>query len=173
MTMMPRHALLLAVLLALAGPVSGATAREVSASELRKIVSAGGMLSLKAVVASVASSTGAEPIEARAFELDDIYYRVVLKRANGSLISVVINAQTGEQVGANSSVGRQVREAATQTDGKAKKGKSATAGGNGNGNVGGNGNAGGNGNGNGGGNGNGNGGGNGNGNGGGNGGGKG
>ena len=81
MTMKPRHALLLAVLLALAGPVSGATAREVSASELRQIVSAGGMLSLKAVVASVASSTGAEPIEARAFELDDIYYRVVLKRA--------------------------------------------------------------------------------------------
>jgi hypothetical protein len=152
--MMPRSALLLTVLLALAGPVSGQSVREIDASELRKIVNAGGTLSLKSVVASVAAATGAEPIEARAFELDGIYYRIVLKKPDGSLISIVMDAGTGKQVTANSAIGRELKKAASASNGTSAKGKSATASENGKSKAGGNGNSGGNGKGNAGGNGN-------------------
>lgn len=140
--MMPRSALLLPVLLALAGPVAGQSVREIGASELRKIVNAGETLSLKSVVASVAAATGAEPIEARAFELDGVYYRIVLKQPDGSLISIVIDAGTGKQVRANSAIGRELKKAASASGGKSAKGKSATAGENGKGNAGGSGNSG-------------------------------
>lgn len=170
--MKPGATLLMSVLLALAGTVAGAAIREISQSDLRRIVSAGEAIGLRSVVASVAAATGAEPIEARAFELDGVYYRIVLKRSDGSLVSVIIDAATGQQVKSASPVGRQVSGAAGKSAEKSTKGKSATAGangnGNGNGNGGGNGNSGGNSGGNGGGNSGGNGGGNSGGNGGGN-----
>lgn len=135
--------LFLGVLLVLSGPLHALTVREIGAAELRKIVSAGQTVSLKAAVTAVAAATKAEPIEARAFEADGIFYRIVLKRSDGTLISVIIDALTGEQVKAGSAIGQEVSAAATS---KGSKGKSATAGANGKGNTGSN--AGGNGNGN-------------------------
>jgi hypothetical protein len=122
-----RPALLLSLLLVLSGPAASATVREIGATELRKIVSAGGTLSLKSVVASLNASTGAEPIEARAFALDGVFYRIVLKRPDGTLISIIIDAQTGQQVKSNSGVGKLVGEAAGKPADKSIKGKSQSA----------------------------------------------
>lgn len=125
------RSLLLVSMLALAGPSLAATVRELDASELRQAGRSGDLLSLKRVIESVAKSTGGEPIEARAFEVGDIFYRIVLKKANGSVISVIINARTGEQVSKNSAVGRDLAKAAEGGKGKGNKGKSETAGSNG------------------------------------------
>jgi hypothetical protein len=123
--------ILLVTMLAAASPSLAATVRELDASELRQAARSGDLLSLKRVIDSVAKSTGGEPIEARAFEVGDIFYRIVLKKANGSVISVIINARTGEQVGKNSAIGRDLAKAAEGGKGKGNKGKSQTAGSNG------------------------------------------
>ena len=63
--MQSKRLIVLTLLLAIAGTSAGATIREISSADLRRIVSAGDAISLKSVVASVAASTGAEPIEAQ------------------------------------------------------------------------------------------------------------
>ena len=155
-------ALLCLALFALTNPVLGATLRELDGAELRRVVREDDLLGLKQVIASLARQTGGEPVEARAFASDGVFYRVVLKTSDGSLISIIIDARTGEQVAKGSALGKEIVAAAkTDTKSGAEKSEDAksksNAGGNGNGN--GNGNSGGNGNGNGnsGGNGNGNG----------------
>lgn len=130
-------------MLALAGPSLAATARELDAAELRQISRSGQVMTLKRVIDSVAKANGGTPIEARAFELEDVFYRIVLKKANGTVVSIIINARTGEQVGKNSSVGRQLAAAAKGGKGKGNKGKSAGSNGKSGGNSGGNGNSGG------------------------------
>lgn len=129
-------------MLAIAGPSFAATMRELDSSELRQITRGGEIMTLKRVIDSVAKSTGGEPIEARAFQLEDVFYRIVLKKANGSVISIIVNARTGQQIGKNTAIGRQLAAAAdAKGKGKGNKGKSQTAGSNGKsgGNSGGNG----------------------------------
>ncbi|RYE38068.1 MAG: hypothetical protein EOP21_12860, partial [Hyphomicrobiales bacterium] len=105
-------ALILLTMLALSGPGQAATVRELDAAELRQATKAGDIISLKRAIEAVAKSTGGEPLEARAFEIDAVYYRIVLKRPNGKIVSVIVNALTGEQVSKGSSVGRQLSAAA-------------------------------------------------------------
>jgi phage baseplate assembly protein gpV len=144
-------------MLAGAGPVLAEKLREISAPELRQIVAAGNTISLKRAIDSVVKATKGEPLEARAFQADGIFYRIVLKKPDGTLFSVIINAVTGEQVTKNSSIGKQVTAAAAAgSKAKADKSKAEAAktknaaGGNGNsggsGSSGGNGNSGGSGN---------------------------
>lgn len=121
--------ILLISTLAVAGPGLAATVRELDVAELREAARSGDLISLKRVIESVSQSTGGDAIEARAFEIEDVFYRIVLKKANGSVISIIINARTGEQVSKNSIIGREL--AAAAGGGKGNKGKSATAGSNG------------------------------------------
>ncbi|WP_200876063.1 PepSY domain-containing protein [Ruegeria halocynthiae] len=155
-----------------------AAARELKQSELRKATTSGSAIRLKRVIKGVERVFGGTPVDARAFQADKVYYRILVKKPDGRIISVIVNAQTGVVVPNRSTVGRQISDAARSTAGnsanansQAKSNNSQANSGNGNGNSGGNGNgnSGGNGNGNSGGNGNGNSGGNGNGNSGGNG----
>ncbi|WP_217360551.1 PepSY domain-containing protein [Ruegeria atlantica] len=159
-----------------------AAVRELKQSELRKVTTTGSTIRLKRVLKGVEKVFGGTPVDARAFQTDKVYYRILVKKPNGKIISVIVNAQTGVVVPNRSNIGRQISNAAKSTSGNSAKSntqsqtsskgnQSNNSGGNGNGNSGGNGNgnSGGNGNGNSGGNGNGNSGGNGNGNSGGNG----
>jgi hypothetical protein len=144
------RAILLLSLIALSGPGQASTVRELDAAELRRATQEGDLISLKSVIEAVAKSTGGQPLEVRAFEAGEFYYRMVLKTPNGEVVSVIINARTGEQIPKTSAVGRQVASAAEA--GSKSKGKSQAAGANGKAN--GNGHGGGNGGGNGGGTGN-------------------
>lgn len=162
--------LFLAVFVALTASGCGAAVREISGSELRKIVKAGEAVSLKRAIEAVEASLGGVPIEARAFDAEGVFYRIVMKRPNGTLFSIIIDAGTGREVAKDSPVGKEISAAAaTAASTKSSQGKSQSAGSNGNANGNADGNRGGNGNGGGSGNGNSNGNGNGNGNGGGNG----
>lgn len=110
--------LLVALLLCTAGPALAEPVRELGTAELRQIVRSGGIMSLKSAVAAVAASTAAEPIEARAFLADGVIYRMVFKRPDGTLFSVILDARTGRSVPAGSSVGKQVAQAAEARAGK-------------------------------------------------------
>ncbi len=64
-------------------------------SELRQIARSGSTVSMKTTLSSVSKSLHAKVVEARAFDADGVYYRLVLKRSNGKLVSVIIDAQIG------------------------------------------------------------------------------
>ncbi len=172
--------IVLAFLFAFLQPGEGqAAARELKQSELRKATTSGSAIRLNKVIKGVEKVFGGTPVDARAFQADKLYYRILVKKPNGKIISVIVNAQTGVVVSNRSSVGRQISEAARSASDNSvnanSRGTSANQGNSGNkGNRGGNGggNSGGNGGGNSGGNGGGNSGGNGGGNSGGNGGGN-
>jgi hypothetical protein len=115
--------IVLASILAFASPGLAATVRELDAAELRQAARSGDLISLKRVIEAVAKSTGGEPIEARAFAVEDVFYRIVLKKTDGSIISIIINARTGEQVGKNSAIGRDLAAAAEGGKGKDKASK--------------------------------------------------
>ncbi|RLJ41063.1 hypothetical protein BCF46_2851 [Litoreibacter meonggei] len=101
------------VTLGFAHPSLASSAWEMGQSELRQIAGSGKTVSLKTTLSSVSNSLHAKVVEARAFNAGGVYYRLVLKRSNGMLVSVIIDAQTGRQVPSKSLVGRQVAEAAS------------------------------------------------------------
>ena len=101
------------VTLGFAHPSLASSAREMGQSELRQIARSGKTISLKTTLGSVSNTLHAKVVEARAFNANGVYYRLVLKQPNGRLVSVIIDAQTGRQVPSKSPVGRQVAEAAS------------------------------------------------------------
>ncbi len=141
----------------LLGAESQAATRELKQSELRKVTASGTAIRLKKVIKGVERVFGGTPVDARAFQSDKVYYRILVKKPNGEIISVIVDAQSGVVVSNRSSVGRQISEAARSNKGNSasaksqgnfgNKGNSGNRGGNsnsgGSGNSGGNGNSGG------------------------------
>ena len=101
------------VTIGFAHPSLASSAWEMGQSELRQIAGSGKTVSLKTTLSTVSNSLHAKVVEARAFNAGGVYYRLVLKHSNGTLVSVIIDAQTGRQVPSKSSVGRQVADAAS------------------------------------------------------------
>jgi hypothetical protein len=138
--MLLRSVTLCIALLGLAGPSLASSMRELDGADLRRVVREEGMISLKEVIQSLSRQTGGEPVEARAFQDESVFYRIVLKMVDGSVISIIIDAKTGEQVPKGSAIGKDVAAAvksgASSKGGKSDAAKSKTAG-NGNGNSGG------------------------------------
>lgn len=96
----------------LATPSLASSARELGQSELRQIARAGTSVSLKDALTSVSRSLQASVLDVRAFDADGLYYRVVLKDRLGHLLGVVIDAQTGRELAANSPLRREIMAAA-------------------------------------------------------------
>ncbi|WP_171241270.1 PepSY domain-containing protein [Ruegeria sp. HKCCA5491] len=126
-----------------------AAPRELKHSELRKVTRSGGAIRLKNVIKGVEKIIGGTPVDARAFQADGVYYRILVKKPNGSIISVIVDAKTGVVVPNKSRVGQQIKEAARSNLGnsataKAQANLNGFSGNRGVGNRGGNGNSGGN-----------------------------
>jgi len=126
----------------LSGEAQAAT-RELGQSELRQATASGDTISLKRVIDGAAKIVGGTPVDARAFESGDIFYRILVKKPNGRIVSVIVNARTGKSVSKNSSIGRQISAAAKSSTTKSKTGTGKS--GRGNNNAGGKGKGGGNG----------------------------
>jgi hypothetical protein len=178
-----RRVLCLAGLAAAAATAAPAEVRELSGAELRDSVAAGQSRPLGPIVEMVGRQVEGEFVDARAYDADGIYYRILIRTPDGKLASVIVDARTGGFVSARSDVAQDIVATARSRSGgslfrPAGSAAAATGGGNSRaeqasqGNRGNSGNAGGNRGGNGGGNSGGNGGGNSGGNGGGNGGGN-
>ena len=171
----------------LSGTALAEIPREIGQKELRRTIDAGQSLDLLRVMSIVGRATQGEAVDVRLFEMDGLFYRVVIVQPSGRLVSLVMDARTGDLLPSSSTTAAQVRAASTSgksqatgtvtlgkansSNGQGKAGSANGGNGGGNGNAGG-GNSSGNGGGNGGGNSGGNGGGNGGSNGGGNGGGN-
>ena len=126
-----------------------ADVRELSRAEIRDNVRSGQSLSLSQLMQSISARTNAEVVDVRAFEGDGIFYRVLLKKANGKLTVAIVDARNGKFMSSRSNVVKDVMVAA-RSNGKGasnsrRGGNSGNSNAGGNGNGGGNGNAGGNG----------------------------
>ncbi|MEP0564105.1 MAG: hypothetical protein ABJC64_06880, partial [Paracoccaceae bacterium] len=103
--------MLLPTVLILSGILSApafADVRELARSELRENVRLGNSMSLSRLIKVMASKTDGQLVDVRAFESDEIYYHVVLKKPDGKLTVAVVNARSGKFMSSKSSVVKDV-----------------------------------------------------------------
>ena len=103
--------LVAALLTVLSGGQAAADARELKQSELRMATLSGSAIRLNRVIKGVKKAYGGTPVDARAFKTDKIYYRILVKKPGGKIVSVIVNAETGTVVSNRSSTGREISEA--------------------------------------------------------------
>jgi len=108
----PHRVILASVLACVVGSPAAAQMRELEQDELRRSVQTGESVSLQRILSLVSSRVDAEILDVRAFEGGGIYYRVLIKQANGRLGSVVLDAGSGQFMGAKSSVAQDVVKSA-------------------------------------------------------------
>lgn len=104
----------LAFLLSCALPAGKAFAdgQEIGPSQLRKLVSSGRSVSVETVFKTIRETLGGDPIDARAFDIDGIFYCVMVMMPDGKLISVIVDASSGELIPSDSGRAKAVRELA-------------------------------------------------------------
>ena len=89
---MVKNIFLILFLLVLFLPEGGhAAAREMKQSELRWATTSGNAIRLKSVIQGVERVFGGTPVDARAFQADKVYYRILVKKPDGStkIISII------------------------------------------------------------------------------------
>lgn len=151
--MIGRIAFLGVTIAVLAATASAADVRELARDEIRQNVRTGQTLSLQRLLSVVSQRIQGDMVDVRAFDAGGIYYRVLVKRPNGQLAALVIDARTGALASGNSAVGREIMAASKSSrgvdNGNSRNNANRGENGNGNGNRGGNGGRNGNGGGNG------------------------
>jgi hypothetical protein len=128
-----------------------AEVRELSGAELRASVATGESQSLSSIIEMVGRRVEGELVDARAYEVGGVYYRILLKTPDGKLVSAIVDARSGAFMSGRSSVARDLAQAARSErgwslfngQGRGNGVAGGNAGGNGRGNSGGS-NAGGN-----------------------------
>lgn len=92
-----------------------ADTQSVPPEELRDFQTTEGGLNLKQAMIAVASKLDGQPVDARAFQADRIYYRILVKTSEGRLVSVILDAQSGKQVSSKSRAGQEIALAAANS----------------------------------------------------------
>ncbi len=90
--------------------------REIGQAELRELVATGNSISLSRVIDVVARQTPGEPVDVRLFDVDGLFYRVVVVQTSGRVVRVAINARTGDILSENSPTAARVRSATTSAN---------------------------------------------------------
>lgn len=123
----------------------GAQAIELNQTQLRQLVVQQQVLSSEQVVGDVAANFGGAVQDIRAFFYEGrMAYRILLKRADGQIVEVLVNGQNGEQISPDTPLGQIVSAVARSTNGRSIENSNRgqgnnNRGGNGRGNSGGNG----------------------------------
>jgi hypothetical protein len=114
-----RRALCLAGFAAAAATAAPAEVRELSGAELRDSVASGQSRPLGPIVEMVGRQVEGEFVDARAYDADGIYYRILIRTPDGKLASVIVDARTGGFVSARSSVAQDIVATARSRSGGA------------------------------------------------------
>lgn len=93
-----------------------ANGREISQSELRNLVASGRSVTLDSVFSRIRNDTGGDPVDVRAFSLEDVYYKVMVVMPNGKLVSIVVEAQSGRFLPPQSYKALAICELASRTE---------------------------------------------------------
>lgn len=91
-------------------------ARELDRAELRQNVQNGRSMSFAQLVDRISALLEGDVMDVRAFDFGGIYYRVLVKQADGRLVAVVLDAATGDAMSTRSPIAAQVMAAASQGD---------------------------------------------------------
>lgn len=121
----------------LAASASLADVHELSGAELRASVAAGHSKPLSEIIELVGRQVEGDLVDARAYSVDGIFYRILLKTPDGKLVSAIIDARTGAFMSGRSDVAREITQAARSQSGwspfgNQTRGNSATRGNSGN-----------------------------------------
>lgn len=102
------------VLLAVvAAPQAHGEARELSQSEVRSLVAEGQAKGLAVILGTVGKRINGQTLDARAFDVDGLIYRISIMLADGRIANVYVDGVTGEFVLPRTSRARDVKRVAT------------------------------------------------------------
>lgn len=96
--------------LLLSGHVSGA-ASEIWSADLHLPMPGAQTVNIREFIDAAATQANGQIVDTRVFYGDSVYYRILIKKPNGRLVSVILDATTGNQVSSKSSIGRDIRQA--------------------------------------------------------------
>jgi hypothetical protein len=99
--------------LGLSQTLQAASIREIGPTELRHAVTSGQTVGLVEVFDTIKANFDGEPVEFRAFDAGNAYYRVLLMSADGRVQSIVIDAENGDIVPSNTLISRELSRAVT------------------------------------------------------------
>ncbi|MBT8476805.1 MAG: hypothetical protein HKO95_13170 [Rhodobacteraceae bacterium] len=118
-----KHLIISSVVAGFVATAAHAKVGELNQAEVRASVQTGQSLPLTEILKKVESRVEGNLVDVRAFDLDGIYYQVMMKLPDGRLAFVVLDGKTGEFVRQNSRKMREVRAAVDGTNGKSNRGR--------------------------------------------------
>lgn len=111
---MKRISIITLATLAMAQSLQADTIREIGQTELRLNVTSGKSVGMGEVLSMVHDRFDGDAVDVRAFEADNLYYRILLRRADGRLHSVIIEAHSGAILPLESPLAQKLALAATR-----------------------------------------------------------
>lgn len=90
--------------------------REIGQTELRSRVSSGKSMSVNRILSRMRNRIDGEIIDVRAFDVNGVYYRMMIMKPNGRIGSLVVSGETGRAVPASSKISAAVEAAAKSSD---------------------------------------------------------
>lgn len=107
-----RYTLALLPALLLASPLLGESVRELSRLELRQLLDSGAAEDPRRAMKTAQGQAGGEVLDIRAFQGNAVYYRILVKKLDGQVVSIVVDAMSGVLLAASSSSASSVNAAA-------------------------------------------------------------
>jgi len=108
---------LLTTALSATGVEAQAQARELTRAELRENVQSGRSMSFAQLIDRTSALIEGDVVDVRAFDISGIYYKVLIKQANGRLVAIVLDAASGDAMPTRSPIAGQVMAAARSKNG--------------------------------------------------------
>lgn len=111
--LMKRMSITILTTLAMAQSLQAEPIREIGQTELRLNVTSGKSVGMGQVLSTVHDRFDGDAVDVRAFEAGRVYYRILVRRTDGRIHSVVIEAQSGALVSPESPLAQELALAAT------------------------------------------------------------
>jgi len=109
---MKRMSLLTLTTLAMVQSLQADVIREINQTELRLNVTSGRSVAMGEVLGTVRDRFDGDAVDVRAFEADRLYYRILVRTADGRLHSVIVEAQSGALLSPDSPLAQRLSLAA-------------------------------------------------------------
>lgn len=110
---MKRMSSIILATLTMAQSLQAEPIREIGQTELRLNVTSGKSVGMGQVLRTVHEQFDGDAVDVRAFEAGRVYYRILVRRKDGHIHSVIIEAQSGALVSPESPLAQELALAAT------------------------------------------------------------
>jgi hypothetical protein len=109
-------------------PSHGEPVTELSRTDLRQLLESGAAEDPRRAISTAQGQASGEILDIRAFQGSALYYRVLVKKPDGQVVSIVINANSGSLLEPSSLLASSVNAAASRVDSSAGAAAPSTTG---------------------------------------------